>query len=196
MRIVGGRLSGRRFPAPKGGGIRPTSERVREAIASALEARDAIAGARVLDLFAGTGALAFEALSRGAAHAVLVDRDRRALAAIARTARALGLGSQVRTQAVDLMGNPARVVAMLREEGPFTLVFADPPYAEVERLAPLMRRLVDEGVIAPGAPVVLERSSRDPAPALGLASVAVYRYGDTAVDVGRVPDSSRQGPPP
>lgn len=196
MRIVGGKLSGRRFRSPKGGAIRPTSERVREAIASALDARDAISGAHVLDLFAGTGALAFEAVSRGAAHAVLVDRDRRTLTAITRTAEALGVGSQVRTRATDLLGSPDRALATLRGDGPFNLVFVDPPYGEVARVAPLVRRLVDEGVIAPGALVVLERSSRSQAPSMGLASVAVYRYGDTAVDVGRVPDPPGESLPP
>ena len=83
MRIVGGRLSGRRFGATKGRGTRPTSDRVREALASALDARAAFDQASVLDLFAGTGALSFEALSRGAAEAVLVDRDPEALGQIA-----------------------------------------------------------------------------------------------------------------
>lgn len=196
MRIVGGKLSGRRFSGPKGGATRPTSDRVREAIASALEARDAISGARVLDLFTGTGALAFEALSRGAAEAVLMDRNRRTLAAVARSADDLGLRTQVRTRAADLLASPDRVVGLLRKDGPFTLVFIDPPYAQVERLPPLVRKLVDAGVIARGALVVVERSSRCAAPAMGLASVGAYRYGDTAIDVGRVPDPPGESLPP
>ena len=79
MRVIGGQLAGRRFGAPSGRGTRPTSDRVREALSSALESRGAFGDAVVLDLFAGTGALSFEALSRGAASAVLVDRDSRAI---------------------------------------------------------------------------------------------------------------------
>jgi 16S rRNA (guanine966-N2)-methyltransferase len=189
MRIVGGTLSGRRFAGPKTGGVRPTAERVREAVASALEARDAIDGARVLDLFAGTGALAFEALSRGAREAVLVDRDRRVLRALTDSAGELGLRDRVRVQSADLLGQPTRVAALLHGAGPFTLVFADPPYAEVGKVPALMDALVTGGVLAPGALVVLERPSRGARPTWGLASVAHYRYGDTAVDVGRVPEA-------
>jgi 16S rRNA (guanine966-N2)-methyltransferase len=197
MRIVGGSLSGRRFAGPKGGATRPTSERVREALASALEARDAIAGATVLDLFAGTGALAFEALSRGAGRAVLVDRDRRALAAIARDAETLGLGDRVRTRPADLLAkDPERIAVLLRRDGPFTLVFIDPPYAEVARIPPVVGALVAAGALTPGALVVLERASRSPAPPMGLASVAAYRYGDTAIDVGRVPNPPGESLPP
>jgi 16S rRNA (guanine966-N2)-methyltransferase len=195
MRIVGGSLSGRRFTGPKGGRVRPTSERVREAMASALESRGAIRGAQVLDLFAGTGALAFECLSRGAERAVLVDKDARVLRDVERSASELGLAAQARTRSVNLLGEPSRVVAKLRGDGPFTLVFMDPPYAEVERLPPTVRALVDAGVIAPGALVVLERGAQSTPPAFGLASEAQYRYGDTAVDMGRVPNRGDDPPP-
>lgn len=187
LRIVGGELGGRRFPGPKGAGVRPTGERVREAIASALESRDAIAGAVVLDLFAGTGALAFEALSRGAERATLVDRDRRVIAALERSARALGLQERVRVRAMDLLGAPERVADRLAEDGPFDLIFADPPYAEVARIPPLIGALMDAGVARSGAWIVVEHASRQPPGPSRLASVVRYRYGDTALEVGRVP---------
>ncbi|MBP7683736.1 MAG: RsmD family RNA methyltransferase, partial [Deltaproteobacteria bacterium] len=94
MRIVGGTLGGRRFDGPPSDLTRPTSERVREALASALDARDAIRDVRVLDLFAGTGALAFEALSRGATDACLVERDPRVVKAAQQSIAALGLGER------------------------------------------------------------------------------------------------------
>jgi len=94
MRIIGGRLSGRRFGAPSGRGTRPTSDRAREALASALESRGAFKGARVIDLFAGTGAFSFEALSRGASEAVAVDLDPRAIRQLTQSAKELGLGAE------------------------------------------------------------------------------------------------------
>src|SRR5205085_9662640 len=99
---------------------------VREAVASAVESRGGFAGTRVLDLFAGTGAMAFEALSRGAAHAVLVERDRGAVRGIEANVAALGLGAQVTLCAVDLAGVPDTVVARLPVE-PVERVFSDPP---------------------------------------------------------------------
>ena len=113
MRIIGGRLSGRRFGALSGRGTRPTSDRVREALASALQARDAFDGACVLDLFAGTGALSFEALSRGASHAVLVDRDSRTVRQITQSAKELGLGEKVHAVRLDLLSDPASAVSKL-----------------------------------------------------------------------------------
>lgn len=188
LRIVGGALGGRRFSGPRGGAtVRPTSERVREAVASALEARDAFDGAAVLDLFAGTGALAFEALSRGAERATLADRDRRLVRSLERVARELDLGDRCAVRCVDLLGDPARACEMLAPDGPFTLLFADPPYAEVAKVPPLLQALVAGGVLAPGAWVALEHAVQQPPPHLPLASVARYRYGGTAVVLGTVP---------
>ena len=179
MRIVGGALKGRRFPAPRGKGTRPTSERVREALASALEARGAIAGARVLDLFAGTGALAYEALSRGAERAVLVDSDPGVQRGLKASAKALGLTERVTLRRDDLFGADAG--AKLEGLGPFDLVFIDPPYARLQELTALLEGL--PGLLADGAFVVLERASRDATPASPLSLVTSYRYGDTAVDL-------------
>ncbi|HJL20021.1 MAG TPA: RsmD family RNA methyltransferase [Sandaracinaceae bacterium LLY-WYZ-13_1] len=189
MRIVGGTLGGRRFSGPRGDATRPTSERVREALASALEARGWIAGARVLDLWAGTGALSFEALSRGAEHAVLVERDRRVARAIGRSARELGLEARVRVVVSDLEKPPARWIEAA-PLAPVGLVFCDPPYARVERVGPLLAELARAGVLRPRAAVVVEHARRSP-PSLPAAfgEVATYRYGDTAVWLGTAPEA-------
>jgi 16S rRNA (guanine966-N2)-methyltransferase len=148
---------------------------------SALDARGAITSACVLDLFAGTGALGFEALSRGATRLVAVDRDRRVTRAIQADARALGLAGETRVLTVDL-GRDRDVAKKLAAEGPFDLVFADPPYDDAAIVPDLLRALANGGALADDALVVFEHAVRAP-PALGegLAQVAFYRYGDTAV---------------
>ena len=188
MRIVGGALRGRRFPAPKGQGTRPTSERVREALASALEARGAIDGSRVLDLFAGSGALAFEALSRGATHAVLVESDRKVQRGLKQSAEALGLTERITLRRDDLFGTKAP--AAIASLGPFDLVFADPPYARLAELGPLLAGLTP--ALADDALLVVERASQDMLPAHPFHVSASYRYGDTAVDLlSRTPPPNR-----
>lgn len=180
MRIVGGSLSGRRFRGPPGAATRPTSERVREAIASALHARDAIEGAVVLDLFAGTGALAFEALSRGAARAVLVERDRKVAQAIERSAAELGLEARVQVVVADLEAPPTRWIASLGAG--FDLVFCDPPYARLDRALEVLAALREAGALADYATIVLEHGHRDaPVAPPGFEALRSYRYGDTAV---------------
>ena len=171
MRVVAGELGGRRIVAPRGLSTRPTSDRVREALFSAL---GDVTGARVHDLYAGTGALAIEALSRGAAHATLVESERPALAAIRENVAALGLG----LRAVIVASRVARTVPRLA--GPFDLAFVDPPYAAladaVAAIAALRARF------APSARVVLEHASRDAAPDVdGLARAEPRVYGDTAL---------------
>jgi 16S rRNA (guanine966-N2)-methyltransferase len=184
VRIVGGALGGRRFGRPQPG-TRPTSDRVREAVASILAARGGFEGAQVLELFAGTGAYAFEALSRGAAHAVLVERERRAAAEIERSAVELGLASQVAVLRVDLLapGAEARLPA-----GPFDRLFVDPPYADIAGAITLLQCLERSGRIAPGALTVLEHRTSDAAlvdRALStnsrLEALSRYRYGDTSI---------------
>jgi 16S rRNA (guanine966-N2)-methyltransferase len=169
------------------GSTRPTAERVREGLGSALEARHAIRGASVLDLFAGTGALAFEMLSRGADRAVLAERDHGALRRLEASAASLGLADRVRLVALDLCGDPGRVAGRLAPLGPFGLVMADPPWDRVEVVPPLVLALAAAGGLGAGAWLVLEHAKRRP-PALsdGLATEATYRYGDTAVLVARV----------
>jgi 16S rRNA (guanine966-N2)-methyltransferase len=190
MRIVGGRLGGRRLVTPRGQGVtRPTSERVREAVASALDARDRIEGAVVLDLFAGTGALAFEALSRGAASAVMVDRDGAMVRAMRESARHLGLAREVQVVSLDLERPPESWLPRL-PDGPFDLVFLDPPYARVALAADALAALWSAGRLRPEATAVVEHDRRRPStlpPDFG--EIATYRYGDTAVILCAAPSS-------
>lgn len=176
MRITGGVHRSRELRAPKGHKTRPTADRVREALFSMLSARLSIEGARVLDLFAGTGALGLEALSRGAAHAVFVENAREALAALQENVRALGFAaaSQVITQRAE------RAIPSLK--GPFDIVFCDPPYALV-REPELPRLLAEVGAVcAPSSTIVLEHDNKDAPPAVGgLVLIETRRYGDTAL---------------
>lgn len=182
MRIVGGALSGRRFEAPSSEGTRPTSERVREAIASAIESRGGFEQTRVLDLYAGSGAMAFESLSRGAQHAVLVDADERIARAIERAAKGLGLGDRVAVIAADLR-TPAAIRRIAGAgEAAFDRVFVDPPYAEIGQVAPLIGRLIARGLIAPGCILAIEHAKKHAPDAIeGLTEIAHKHYGDTSV---------------
>ena len=160
---------------------RPTSDRVREALFSMLIADGHLGeedGPRVLDLYAGSGALAFEALSRGASAAVLVEQGRDALAAIRQNARALDAESLVRVVA----GKVDRALEKL--DGPFGVVFADPPYAEV-RTAGFPALLGGAArLLAPGGALVLEHASVDASPAVpGLVLDRSRRHGDTTLSL-------------
>ncbi len=173
MRVVAGELRGRRLVAPRGWRVRPTSDRVREATFSAL---GEVAGARVLDLYCGTGALAIEALSRGAASAVLVDRDTRpALGNVER----LGLGARAELVRSDA----ARWLAARAEDPdapPFDLVFVDAPY----RLADRVGRELDThlpGLLAAGGRAIVESAARRPLRIESLEQLRQRRYG--AADV-------------
>jgi 16S rRNA (guanine966-N2)-methyltransferase len=159
---------------------------VREALASALESRGAFDGARVIDLFAGTGAFSFEALSRGASLAVVADRDPRAIRQLTQSAKELGLSAEIRISRVDLLGDPAGAVRKLPEaDGGFSLVFVDAPYSEIDLVPPLLGALVASGRLTPGAWVVIEhRAAHDWSWPNGLASDADYRYGQTAISLG------------
>ena len=186
MRVIGGKLSGRRFGAPDGRGTRPTSDRAREGLASALQSRAAFQGAAVLDLFAGTGALSFEALSRGAASAVAVDLDPRVIRDLKSSAHELGLESMLQAIRLDLFADPATVVRHLPVvEGGFDLVFADPPYAEIERLSGLLAELAAQGMLANGAWVTVEHPAKhDWVWPNRLAPAADYRYGQSVISLG------------
>lgn len=181
MRIVGGIYGGRRLSAPPGRGTRPTSDRVREALFSILEARagegtGALAGARVLDLFAGSGALGLEALSRGAASAVFVDSAQAAVEAVRANLAALGLDAPVhRRDAPTALRDAA-----LRGDA-YDLVFLDPPYRPAAGLAAQLCKALP-AVLAPGARVVAESDRRAPLP-LGLAVHDERRYGDTLIRI-------------
>ncbi|MGD8861811.1 MAG: 16S rRNA (guanine(966)-N(2))-methyltransferase RsmD [Myxococcales bacterium] len=194
MRIVGGELGGRRLQAPAGSDTRPTTDRVREAIASALQARDLLDGAVVLDLFAGSGALGFEALSRGAARVLSVDRDGRALRCVQHNAGALGVQARAARLKVDLLRDPERAAARIAEvaAGPYSLVFADPPYAAVVALPALLRALVQARLLADDASVVIEHGKGEaPDPPEGFSELSHYRHGDSEVTVLRFCSASK-----
>jgi 16S rRNA (guanine966-N2)-methyltransferase len=170
LRITGGELGGRRIHAPKGTKLRPTTERVREAVFSIL---GDVSGARVLDLFCGTGALAIEALSRGAAEATLVDTHP---AAARRNLEALELTG--RAQAVR--SDAARFLRRV-EPGSYDLVLCDPPYKLADRLAADLDPLIRDA-LAEGARVMVESSPERPLP-LTLPLITERAYGDTLVRI-------------
>ncbi len=177
-RIVSGTAGGRRLVVPKGETTRPTSERVREALFSMLDTRGAVRGARVLDLYCGSGALGLEAASRGAAEVVLVDSAHQAVAAARQNVAALGLPR------VSVVVAAAERHVAAAAGRPFDLVLLDPPYAvAADPLAAVLARLADGGWLAEDALVVVERSTRTPEPRWpdGLERVDVRRYGDTSV---------------
>jgi 16S rRNA (guanine966-N2)-methyltransferase len=180
MRITGGTLRSRALKAPKGLATRPTTDRVREALFGILTSAGALEGARVLDLYAGTGALALEALSRGAATAVLVESAREALAALRANVTALGLEDRARVVAGDV----AKAIRRLPDAGPFDLVFADPPWAMVDEGhgAAVLSALARSAGIATDGRVVLEHSARTaPFDVDGLVRLETRKYGDTAL---------------
>jgi 16S rRNA (guanine966-N2)-methyltransferase len=160
LRVVAGTLGGRRLVAPKGT-ARPTTDRLKEALFASLGPARTV-GATVLDLYAGSGALAIEALSRGAGRAVLVDRDHAAEAAIRANLSTLDLEQVARFQRSTVGGFLARPVP----EAPFDLVFLDPPYdTSTAEVGDVLSLLVAARALAPGATVVIERSKGgDPLP--------------------------------
>lgn len=182
-RIIAGAARGRRLRTPKGDATRPTSDRVREALFSAVTSLvGSLEGARVLDLYAGSGALGLEAWSRGAAAVTLVESDRRTADVVRANARDLGCGVATvwaRNVATALTEAPAE---------PFDLVVSDPPYPVTEeRLAEDLRLLATGGWLAEDALVVVERSARSPEPRWpdGLARLegrhGERRYGETTL---------------
>lgn len=187
MRIVGGALSGRTLPGKPPEGTRPTADRVREAIASALHARGLLEGAVVLDLFAGTGALGLEALSWGARRLIAIDASPAALRCIRDNVAALGVAAQVGAHKLELgRGAPSEQAERIARAcpEPITLLLADPPYAEAAALAPLLAALAarEPAVLAPTAALLVEHAHKTPLPVPeGFVEWARYRYGDTGV---------------
>lgn len=177
-RIIGGSAGGRRLQTPPGDATRPTSDRVREALFSALEAElGTLHGLRFLDLYAGSGAVALEAASRGAVGVTAVESDRRTARIVTANAAALGLPVDVRAQPV------ASVVAS-GPAAPFDVVFLDPPYAlGAAEVAAVLTSLLDHGWVVPGAAVVVERSARSVAPRWpdGLEVRRQKKYGETVL---------------
>ncbi|MHB8419449.1 MAG: 16S rRNA (guanine(966)-N(2))-methyltransferase RsmD [Myxococcales bacterium] len=178
LRIIGGSARGRRLLGPKGASIRPTSDRVRQVIFDVLGPR--IGGAEVLDLYAGTGALALEALSRGARRARLVDRAAEALELCRRNASALGFEAGATVVRAIL---PAGLAGLA---GPVDFVFADPPYAEEGAGADVLRWLAASGILSPGGMAILEHSRHTPVPEVAsgahpLRRADERRFGETYV---------------
>ena len=176
MRIIAGEFKGRRL-APVKGRTRPTSAMVREAIFNIVG--QAVVGARVLDLFAGTGALGLEALSRGAKEAVFVEGHPAALAVLKRNIATLGVAPQTQVLPLPVM---AALKRLSRQSGRFGLVLLDPPYGQ-ELLPAALVALAGSGVLDASALVVAEMSSQQGLPGLPefLYPLTTRRYGDTQV---------------
>ena len=169
MRIIAGTWRGRVIEAPPGPATRPTADRVRETLFSMLTSRlGRFDGRRVADLFAGSGALGFEALSRGAAFATFVDHDPKAVAAIRRNAAALGAGDRVRIS--------ARSALALPPAEPFDLIFADPPYAPGSGSA-AAAAVMDAGWLKPGGWLAVETARREAVPCDRLENMAERDVG-------------------
>jgi 16S rRNA (guanine966-N2)-methyltransferase len=176
MRVIAGSYKGQRLVAPRRTGTRPTADRVREALFSMLEP---VGGARVLDLYAGSGALAIEALSRGAGEATLVDSDAAALNAIRRNVERLGLDQArvVRSDASRFLQKAAR------QGNQWDLAFCDPPYRLAHRLGRDLEALLPS-VLAREGRIVCESSTRQPL-RLTLPLITERRYGDTLICIYR-----------
>jgi 16S rRNA (guanine966-N2)-methyltransferase len=182
LRVIGGEVGGRRLVAPKGD-ARPTADRVKESLFASLGA-ERLDGAVVLDLYAGSGALGIEALSRGAARAVFVDNDRRAHNALRANVDATGFTERAQLRRASAASFAGRCVA----DGPFDLVFVDPPYdLDTADLANVLDALARSGCLAVGATVVAETRRTEP-PLLpeGWAVGWTRAYGDTLLTVAAV----------
>ena len=192
MRIVGGRHRGRPLRLPPGLAIRPTADRTREALFNVLAHADfagdgtsVLIGARVLDAFAGSGALGLEALSRGAAHLVAIDQDRGAIAAIAANAETLGERAKVTLLRADATRPPTPPADPAI--APCNLVLLDPPYG-AGLAEPALRALAAAGWIAPGALIVVESGPRDePTPPPGFVLRDRRRYGKARLTLLQAP---------
>lgn len=189
-RIIGGSAGGRRLVTPRGDRTRPTTDRVREALFSAIESWcGSLSGLRVLDLYAGSGAIGLEAWSRGAAQVTLVERDRRTAALIATNAEALGcrVAHVVAQSVASYLAALASGDDEIGAREPVDLVYLDPPYGLQETaVASDLAALAAEGVLAPGALVVVERGTRTPEPVwpAGLIPERSRTYGETVLWYG------------
>ncbi len=182
MRVTGGELRGRRLKVPARG-VRPTADRVRESLFMVLTAL--LPEARVLDLFAGSGALGIEALSRGAAHCLFVEIDPTAARILAANLAALGLSAR---SEIGVGPAQAWLQRLARAGRHFDLVLVDPPYAEAAW--PYLRDLRRLGILAPGGLIAWEHDVRTAAPAdMGFVAVDERRYGDTVVTLLSLPAS-------
>ncbi|MGP3948312.1 16S rRNA (guanine(966)-N(2))-methyltransferase RsmD [Streptomyces sp. 7N604] len=193
-RVIAGAAGGRRLAVPPGTGTRPTSDRAREGLFSTWESLlGTLHGTRVLDLYGGSGAVGLEALSRGAAHVLLVEADTRAARVIRENVRVIGLpGAEVRAgKAEQLLSGPA-------PEAPYDVVFLDPPYAVTDDdLREILLTLRTEGWLAGDALATVERSTRGgefrwPA---GFEGLRARRYGEGTLWYGRAASTRTTAPP-
>ena len=200
MRVIAGTARGRRLAVPPGRAVRPTSDRVREALYSIL---GDVAGLRVLDAWAGTGALGIEALSRGAARATFVEQAGKVAEVLRGNLRTAGVDDVAAVVVADVLrwaqDPPRRTPPLRRGEPtePFDLVLADPPYAvPAERVGAVVAGLRDAGRLAPDAVVVVERDRRTvvPPPAAVLALRSERTYGDTVLQLCGVVASGKVAP--
>jgi 16S rRNA (guanine966-N2)-methyltransferase len=186
MRIVAGSFRGRPIAAPRGRATRPTADRARQALFNVLEHAAwsfSLEGARVLDLFAGSGALGLEALSRGAGFCLFVDTDDDAREAIRNNAEGLGVAPLIRFEAKDA----ARLGARPADQPPFSLAFLDPPYG-ADLLAPALAGLAAGGWLEPDATLVAEQASAaPPLKAQDFALLGERRWGAARVSFLRAP---------
>ncbi|GHF79102.1 DNA methylase [Kitasatospora xanthocidica] len=190
-RVIAGAAGGRRLAVPPGRGTRPTSDKAREAMFSTLEAlRGTLQGARMLDLFGGSGAVGLEALSRGAEHVLLVEADAQAARVIRENVRTIGLpGAEVRAVKAE------KVVVGPPPQSPYDLVFLDPPYVMTdEELREMLITLLAGGWLAEDTLVTVERSTRGgefgwPEGFEGLRS---RRYGEGTLWYGRAAAAAGQ----
>lgn len=186
-RVIAGVAGGRRIAVPPGNGTRPTSDRAREGMFSSWEAQlggaAAWQGVRVLDLYGGSGAVGLEALSRGAAHVLLVEADARAARTIRENVRAVGLpGAEVRS------GKAEQILAGSPPETPYDLVFLDPPYVVGDDdLREILLTLRSQGWLSEGALATVERSTRggDFSWPVGFEGLRARRYGEGTLWYGR-----------
>jgi 16S rRNA (guanine966-N2)-methyltransferase len=183
-RIVAGSLGGRRLTVPAGRRTRPTSDRVREALFNTLATLTDLVGARFLDLFAGSGAVGLEALSRGAAHVLLVESHPRAVRAARANIELVGARQQVRLVTASVGATLAQGT-----DEPYDVVFADPPYDDLpgDQLAAMQQAILDGGWLASDGLVVLERPTRSAPPewVKSVTEVRRRRYGETTLWYGR-----------
>jgi 16S rRNA (guanine(966)-N(2))-methyltransferase RsmD len=186
MRVIGGKAKGRRLKAPKGRALRPTGGRVKEALFDILP--HDLTGRRVLDLFAGTGALSLEALSRGASEALLVDLSRAAAKAIQANVESLGFAGR----SIVWVAPALQAIRRLsRKAESFDLIFLDPPY-EKGRVGETLRGLGSAGILRPGGVVVVEHSVREPVARQFGALILTdqRRYGTTSLSFFAARDDS------
>ena len=179
MRVIGGESRGRILKAPSGYRTRPTSDKVREAIFDMLPHR--LEGLKALDLFAGSGAMGIEALSRGAIRAVFIESSRVVSAVIKANIRACNLDDRAKVMVGRL---PQALMRVLKMEGPFDIVFIDPPY-EKGLAEKTLDVLIRGSGVAPGGRVVIEHSAREETPeeTADLVKIRMKRYGSTAVSI-------------